>query len=248
MGFFERYRQFREGRHAKQIEKLARSVGNPKAIREDRNAAIEYFKDYPNPDIAIPALLRRFEFSLEHGINDTREKESAMDGITRHGEAALPIVSKHLRETTRIAWPIKIIKALASEEYVIKALQEALDYGDITFDEAKVSKNYDILCYLVDYKMPGFYRKLKHFLNDPDERVRFACTEVLIEQNDEGIDAILEPFLADESVENTRIRQAVIDAFLKKQWTVRNREPFIENQVIPGVTISKKGQLVQGRA
>ena len=167
------------------IQKASDLARNPKAIREDRWAAIEMLaEDVSDTGKAVGGLLPRFEFSLEHGIADTREKEKAMEGIVRHGEAALPLVLNHLKQTTRIAWPIKILKSLGrSDEHVVDCLLDTLDYADVSFDQAKTDKNYDILCHLADYKRPGLKDRIMHFLTDPDERVRYAVAEVLMEQN-----------------------------------------------------------------
>ena len=92
-------------RDDKKIAKGLAVIKNAKAIKEDRGAWIEYFKGLDDADAAVPALLQRFEYSLEHGINDTREKESCMNGIVAFGDAALPYVTEHLLTTSRIAWP-----------------------------------------------------------------------------------------------------------------------------------------------
>jgi len=47
---------------------------------------------------------------------------------------------KHVLETTRIAWPIKLLKALGKDDQVIEILKDALDFGDVAFDQAKVDK------------------------------------------------------------------------------------------------------------
>ena len=39
-------------------------------------------------DAAVKSLLQRFDYSLEHGIRDTREKETAMKGILRFEKSA----------------------------------------------------------------------------------------------------------------------------------------------------------------
>lgn len=243
MGLFEKMKTYREGRLQKRIVKNLRVLSNPKAIKEDRTAALEFFKSYDDPEVAVPALLKRFEFSLEHGINDSREKEVAMAGIIRHEQAALPIVQEHLSKTNRIAWPIKILSKIGSEEDVVEALLNALDYGDIAFDQAAVDKNYDVLCYLIDFKIEGLAEKVAHFLNDADERVRFAAVEVLVNQTDEGLPVLLERFLLDESAENRRIRATVIDAFVSNGWHVNNTKDYPEGPLVEGVFVTKKGKL-----
>lgn len=228
----------------KKTAKAAATVKNAKAIKEDRVAAIEYFKDYDEAHIAVPALLQRFEFSLEHGINDTREKESCAEGILKHGAAALPHVREHLLVTNRIAWPIKLLKQLADEKQAVEVLKSSLDFADVRFDQAKVDKNYDILCYLVDYKMPDFVDKLSHFLNDIDERVRFAVTELLVEQDHPAVACYLERFISDNSPDNTRIRQTAITAFLNKGWHLKDVEKFgPDGQVDGALFVTKDGRL-----
>jgi hypothetical protein len=241
MGLFDKFRK--GGRDEKKIAKYTAVIKNSKAIKEDRQNAIDYFSDLGDAGAAVPALLQRFEYSLEHGINDTREKEACMEGILGYGQEALPLVREHLLVTNRIAWPIKILKALGEDAQVNEILTSALDFGDVAFDQAKVDKNYDILCYLVEMKLPGFAPKLAHFLNDHDERVRFAATECLIEQDDPEIPAMLERFLADESPDNTRIRKSVIEAFLKKGWKVQDPSKFPNGQIVGPLFVNDKGQL-----
>lgn len=241
MGLFDKFK--RGVRDEKKIAKSTAVIKNSKAIKEDRQSAIDWFADLGDAGAAVPALLQRFEYSLEHGINDTREKESAMEGILGYGQDALPVVREHLLVTSRIAWPIKVLKALGDESQVADILKSALDFGDVSFDQAKVDKNYDILCYLVEMKLPAFAGKLGHFLNDPDERVRFAATEVLIEQDEAEVPTLLERFLADDSADNTRLRKSVIEAYLKRGWTVKDVAKFPNGQVVGPLFVNEKGKL-----
>lgn len=243
MGIFDKFKRGGGARDEKRIARHTAVIKNAKAIKDDRVAAIEWFSNLDDAGAAVPALLQRFEYSLEHGINDTREKESAMAGILGYGADVLPLVREHLLVTNRIAWPIKVLKALGEESQVADILKSALDFGEVSFDQARVDKNYDILCYLVELKLPGFADKLGHFLNDPDERVRFSAAEVLIEQDDPQIPAMLERFLGDESPENTRIRKSVIEAFLKHGWTVQDPGKFPNGQIIGPLFVTDKGRL-----
>ena len=245
VGLFSKFKDFREKQSEKKITKYRAVIRNPKAIKETRWEAIEYMKAMSEPEIAVPALIQRFEFSLEHGINDTREKEACMDGIVRHGETALTYVSDHLKSTTRIAWPIKILKALGKDSQVIDILKEALSFDDVAFDQAQVDKNYDILCYLADYQLGDFVDRVAHFLNDPDERVRFACAELLIDQDQQGISNLLEKFLADKSSENIRIHKTVIDAFAAKGWKVASPDAFENGVIADGVKVQSDGTVLR---
>ncbi len=216
---FGSIKDFFDGRKSKRVEKASKIITNAKAIRDDRWAALEFVaNDVEDVAEAVPALLQRFEYSLEHGINDTREKELAMKGIVRFGEKAIPLVKDWLKTTTRIAWPIKVLNQLGQESVVAVCLKSALDYGEVSFTQHVVDKNYDILCYLRDFQLGSDVDKIAHFLNDSDERVRYAAAEVLIAQQSGEIKSKLEPFLVDESSENRRIRGAVAQFFVQKGW------------------------------
>lgn len=243
MGIFTKIKDYRDSRQKAKIDKAARLVKTVKAIKEDRWAAIELLCGLEDVETSVRNLLPRFEFSLEHGINDTREKELAMEGIISHGKAALPILKEWIQSTSRIAWPIKILKKIASDEEVVEALKSALNFDEVSFNQAAVDKNFDILCYLREYQLGSFTSKVQHFLRDSDERVRFACIEALIEQNSTEIPGLLEPYLEDESAENIRIRQSVIRAFLEKGWVISDPSRFEGGVVVSGVRVRPDGTL-----
>lgn len=243
MSIFAKLKEFQGQQRQKKAEKAAKLVKNPKAIREDRWAALEFLGHYHDVAVAVPALLHRFEYSLEHGINDTKEKEVAMEGVMRFGASGLPFVKEHLIKTTRIAWPIKILKELASEQEVVDALRAALNFKDVSFDQSAVDKNYDILCYLRDYKVPRLVEDLSHFLKDPDERVRYASAEFILEQPDPRVPQILESYLVDQTPENRRIKLAAITAFLRNQWKVQDPSRYNGVVIEPGVVLNRAGGL-----
>ena len=244
MGLFDFIKNL-GGNPESKIQKAADLAKNPKAIRDDRMAALEYLADdVQDTEKAVNALLDRFEFSLEHGINDTREKEKAMEGIIRQGEEALPFVLAHLKKTTRIAWPIKILKALGkSDDHVIECLLGTLEYSDVSFDQAQTDKNYDILCHLADYKKTGLKDKIGHFLKDPDERVRYAAAEVLMEQDLGEVGDTLEVLMRDQNPDNSRIRQTVVRKYLEQGWPIQNPAAFPGRNVIGPVFVNDQNRL-----
>ena len=246
MGMLQKYQEYKKNRKQKRVEKALKLVANPKAIKEDRWAALaflaepeeEYFSD------AVKGLLSRFEYSLEHGILDTREKELAMKGVLHAGKEALPLLKENLSTSHRIAWTMKCFKELGSEAETLDALKGALVFDDVSLDQSAVDKNFDILCYLVEYQVGDFRAKLTKFLQDPDERVRYAAVEVLIEQKDyPELPELLEPWLSDSSAENTRIRQSVIQAFITGGWKLSDPGRYEGGEVAPGVFINRQGGL-----
>ena len=240
---FSKWKAYQASRQSKKNERAAATIKNKKAIREDRLAALEFMKTLDDASVAVPALLQRFNFSLENGITDVREKELAHAAIINHGKAALPFIQQQLSQSDYIAWPIKLMLELGEESQLVDSLKNSLNFGDISFDQAAVDKNYDVLCYLRDYQLGEFADQIAHFLKDPDERVRFAAVEVLIEQENAVIPGLLESFIGDESAENRRIRQSVIEAFISKKWTVSKPDQFGSELIVDGVFLTKAGKL-----
>ena len=245
MGLIDKYKAYQANREEKRIEKACKLVKNPKAIKEDRWAAIKFLAESAEgPERVVKAILPRFEYSLEHGILDSREKDLALKGLIRIGEAGVPFIEEWIKSTDRIAWPIKALREVTSEEKLVASLKSALNFEDVRFDQAKVDKNYDILCYLRDYKLEGYEESIGHFLNDVDERVRFAAAEALIEQESDKVASLLEPFLLDEAVENRRIKEATILAFIKHNWSVGDLSKYADVIISEHVGLDKQGHLV----
>lgn len=242
VGIFTFFKQLKQRQKERSVSKNLKIIQNAKAIREERVSAIEYFKNLRDPSVAVPSLLKRFDYSLDHGIHDTREKETAMEGILSFGKTALPYVQEHLTKSTRIAWPIKIIQKLGDDASTIRALESCLYLKDFEFDRDKIDKNYDILCYLRDYKLADHGQKLLGLLDALDERVRFATVEVLISQDSEDLAKSLEKFISDKSSENTRLHQVVIDAFVDKGWKVHLDLPD-GTPIAPGIVLSPDKRL-----
>ena len=165
---FGMFKDYFAKRKERQIESAGALIRRKIAIKEERMGAIESMGSLGNPEVAIPHLLARFDYSLEHGIQDEREKNRAMENILGYGEEAVSIVRKHLIEKFRIAWPIKILSKLKDQDFIVAALKECLDFEDTSFNMNALEKNYDVLCYLRDYPLPGYKDKLAHFLKDPD--------------------------------------------------------------------------------
>ncbi|SMF66749.1 HEAT repeat domain-containing protein [Pseudobacteriovorax antillogorgiicola] len=242
MGLFGKFKDYQATRSEKRLEKAAKLVKNPKAIKEDRWSALKFLADdAEGAERVINALLSRFEYSLEHGILDSREKDLALKGVIRFGEEGVPVIEEWIKKTDRIAWPIKALKAVTDEKQVVESLKAALVLEDVRFDQAKVDKNYDILCYMRDFQLSGFEESISHFLKDSDERVRFAAAESLIEQESNEVAQYLEPFLSDTTSENRRIKEAVTRAFIERKWPVKDGAAFTDGYISDNARLSQQG-------
>lgn len=213
-------------------------------MKDDRWLALVAMGEEEDTELAINALLARFEYNLDNAILDTREKELAIESIMQHPvDKALALVKTHLQRSANIAWTVKVLLKLTDEQDVFTTLYECLDFSDINFDRAKISKNYDILCMLQDFDLSALDRRFEQFLSDDDERVRFAAVELLIKQNAVHAAEVLERFLCDDSPENTRVRQIVLDAYIDKRWVVKNKRAFKQSGSKELANLQKNGVL-----
>ena len=78
MGILNSIKEYFRDREQKKIERNLAIIKNPKAIRDERWAALEFIGSLEDPEVAVLGLMQRYSFSLEHGINDTKEKELLM--------------------------------------------------------------------------------------------------------------------------------------------------------------------------
>lgn len=237
----------KESSKEKAIQKHLAKVKSKRTIKEERMVSLDFFSHLTDKDVAVPALLSRFDYSIEHGIQDEREKAVALEGITRFGPDAVDIIKSHLKETTKIAWPLKILTKVCTPDQVRDVIKDALFFGETSFDIYKLEKNYDLLCYLRDYQTPDFIDKIAFFIDNPDERIRCAAVDCLVEQEEkqEEIQALVEKFLWDDSAENIRVRETVLDCYIEKKWRVKDLSHFVDGIVAPGVTVNKQGELKQ---
>lgn len=239
MSLTKKIKHFFERRREKAFEGNVKIIKNPKAIKDDRMASIEALAASSKPVEATRALLSRFDYSLEHGIQDSREKEKTLEGILAFKKEALAPTLEHLKTARSIAWPVKIITTLATQEELIKSLHSTLDFGDIDFSQEIVNKNYDILCHLRNHPLPDNGKSLFHFLKAHDERLRVAAVEAILAQDLEENFVELEPFLLDNTAENIRLKQAIAQKFVDLKRKLTQTKLFKTGFLHPDLVINK---------
>ena len=239
MGLIEKIKNFSKKRKQKAFNKNCQIIKNPKAIKEDRVGAIESLASFEDKAAATKALLARFNFSLEHGIQDSREKEKIMDSILSFKENAISPTLDYLKQGKSIAWPVKILSSLISKKELTDALESSLIFGDIDFSQENVNKNYDILCHPRNHALADKGKKLFAFLKVHDERLRVAAVEAILTQGDESNYEELEELLLDNSSENIRLKQAVAQKFIDLGRRLKKTHLFKTGFLHPDLIINK---------
>ncbi|MCY4380326.1 MAG: hypothetical protein OXC40_01990 [Proteobacteria bacterium] len=254
----EKYLSFRRKQEEKRINSYASLIRKLNVHKLERKAAIDFFCSLNHyPEIGVKNLLKRFDFSDDNSIVDSKEKEQALEGIIGYGEPAISLLCGYLKEGERIGWAIKALLVLTSDQRVSQELFTSLNLNEIDFDQGQVEKNYDILSHLCDFEFYGRdedAKKVAHFLKTKDERVRLVATELMTEriipsqQGDQPVApkflGYVEPFVYDESPENTRVRMTVIEAYVKHGWALKDKDRFSRFR-IPGFTIHSQGLISQ---
>lgn len=171
-----------KGNPQKGFDKHGDTLKNQVTTKEMRLEAIEILADGP-PEFAIPQLLKRFELSVEHGLQDNKEKERVAEVILGWPEQAKPFVLEILKTKKRIAWPIRLVERLWPEpaEHVGLLLAE-LRPEEAGFNETQQERNIELLLALKDCSDPRIADSVIPFVSLRDESVRMAALECLEQQ------------------------------------------------------------------
>lgn len=235
-------KKFFNNRKEKSIQNAIVTLCDKKTNKDTRLAAIEKLEEESKThDGALQGLIKRFNFNIEHSIIDNKEKEHVAQILEKHKDRTILFLKENLQTAFNISWTVKILKKLTKEEDLILELLGTLHYQDISFSKDTIEKNFEVLNLLRDFHHPAVYEKTKIFLEDQDERIRLAALEILAEQNPDKAVVDLARFITDTTIENSRLRNRVIEIFHQNCWRVPNAKDFKGGKITEGVFIDNKG-------
>jgi HEAT repeat protein len=223
---------------ARDAARWAERAGEKRAQTYDRQEAIQALADMGTPEAVMP-LLKRFTFVIDPSITDQEEKEAAFNGILKAGTDGIPAVRQFAATAESLAWPMKIVRALVSEEAYVAELLLWLSKWDTEYAKF-VDPKVQILVALEDHKDDKIREAVKPFLLDVHEPARFHAVATTFAQ--ETIDALpdLIETLADE--ESFRIRNKIADGFIARGWTIPEERRADTRKSLPsGYTIDGDG-------
>lgn len=188
---------------------------------------------------AVAALLRRFTFTMDPSITDQEEKQTALDGVLAAGDLALEPVRRFVQKAESLAWPMRIVRALRSEEAYVEELLQWLSKWDTEYAKF-IDPKVQLLVELEEHKHPGILEQAKGFLLDVNEVARFHAVGAVLHQEDAAaLEPLVAMFLDEESV---RIRVRVADAFIARGWIVPEEQRADARKSLPsGYTIDAEG-------
>ena len=222
------------------LKKHMDRVGNKRAQQHERWESIQVLaKD--GSEEAIRALLVRFTIRVDPSITDGEEKNAAFHGIVQHGEAAIGPVKDFLASSETLAWPLKILREIQSEEQVTTTLLQLLSTMDTEY-ERDPHKKIDVIATFEEHKDPRVVEAVVRFLGDMNETVRFHAAGAIFHQDDaeQARDALTKAFLAEESV---RVRMRILDGYIDRGWDLDGVKEAAAAKMPAGYTLGKKGEI-----
>jgi HEAT repeat protein len=222
------------------LKKHAARVANKRAQKHERWESIQILAS-DGSDEAIRALLTRFTIRVDPSITDGEEKNEAFRGIVQHGDAALEPVREFLESTETLAWPLKILREIQTEEEVTAALLALLSTMDTEY-ERDPQKKIDVLASLEERKDPRIVEAVTRFLEDMNETVRFHAAGAIFAQDeaDSAREALTKALLAEESV---RVRIRMLDGYIDRGWTLEDVKDQAAKRMPTGYALGKKGDI-----
>jgi hypothetical protein len=220
--------------------KWANVAGDKRAQNYDRQEAIQQLATMGTAD-AVAALLRRFTFIMDPSITDQEEKEAAFDGIVRAGREAIEPIRAFVARAESLAWPMRVIEEIVSEEEFVDELLLWLSKWDTEYAKF-IDPKVQILVALEEHKGPKVRADVERFLLDVNEVARFhAVGAMLAQEEPEAILPLLDCLVEEESV---RVKHRILDGFVARGWVVPEEKREAVRKALPsGTTVDAEGHV-----
>jgi hypothetical protein len=241
MGLFDLFKARGEDKpKASPAAKWANVAGDKRAQNYDRQEAIGALAAMGSAD-AVGALLRRFTFVVDPSMTDQEEKDLAFNGVLRAGRDAIEPIRAFVAKAESLAWPMKVIKEILSEEEYVEELVLWLSRWDVEYAKF-IDPKIQILVALEEVHGPQVRTAAERFLLDVNEVARFHAVGATLAQDDpEAIGPLLDCLLDEESL---RVKHRIVDGFVARGWTVPEEKREAVRKALPsGTTIDAAGQL-----
>jgi HEAT repeat protein len=230
----------RAERERKRIKELSRRAQEKYGDPAARTRALEQLRDIGTPE-AIAALLQRFTVKTEPGITDTEEREFTLSIVTSFGDAAVGPVEEFIRTQENVAWGLRCLEQLVSEERRIGVVVEVLEKLAREYTR-EPDKKVLLINHLADTRDPRIAPAVERFLDDPSDDVRIAALQTLVAQGaTDARDRIAACLIEAEA---PRVRAAAADALARLGVPVEARREELQSRLPPGFALDAQGVVV----
>ena len=220
------------------IKKHGPRAANKRAQPHDRWESIQALLADASPE-AVSALMQRFTVRVDPSITDQEEKEGAFKGLVGLGDVVVEPVRAFMADAESLAWPLKILGAVLSEQDVIAELLGLLSQMDTEY-ERDPQRKFQVLLELSDRKDPRIVAAATPFVDDVNETARFHAVGTVLSQDnrEDAKDAFLKAIPNEESV---RVKSRILDAFIENDWPVAEGIEALRPKLPAGYSITNKG-------
>ena len=217
MGLFDLFRKKDSPEGAdRELLRLKKMVSNKLSQNLDRQDALERLARLGTP-AAAEVLLTRFSWNLDPSITDHEEKNLAVEGIVRVGEAALEPIRAFAARSESVTWPIKAMRGIVSGAKLEQELLLLLDEFDTDYmrnPEPKIQ----LIQALEDFPSEDVRIAVEPFLADMNEAVRFAAVTTVFACESQAAAASLTTALIED--ESLRVKNRIASGLVERGWEV----------------------------
>ncbi len=219
------------------LKKHASRVANKRAQASDRWESILALSSMESAE-GVEALLVRFSFRVDPSITDQEEKDAVFQGIIGAGEVAEAPVRQYMAQTESIAWPLKILRRLLSDDQVTDTLLSLLEGMDTEY-ERDPQKKISVLVDLEERRDERIAEAALPFIEDINETARFhAVAAVLAQEGSASYAArFSEIFLGEES---NRVRARILDGFIAQGMTLEGESNALFDKMPTGYSMERQ--------
>jgi thioredoxin-like negative regulator of GroEL len=236
----------KEEREKSALRKLQKKVTEKYGPPENRQKAIDQLGGMGTPD-ALATLCRRFTVNAEPGITDQEEKETTRRLLVDARERAIEPVSAFVREEEDgIAWGLRILAEIATEEKVLEVVVAELTHLGKTYTRDP-EKKLVLLTWLREHhagaKSTDVQAALLPLLEDFSDDVRITATRALVAvaPGEKARDALIQLLLRD--ADNARVRGEVLEALAAIGADVKGYRPSVEALLVEPFYLDREGHV-----
>jgi len=200
----------------KSLQKTIERATNKLAQQPDRWGALEKLKEDGSEE-ALVGLCKRFGVTSQKATEDEAEKHWVVETLVAHGPAALPAVTRHLKNAEHLGFPLRVLERIADHDKVLAVADELFASetpGYVRMPERRI----DLITWFREWKGgtdEEIVSRLAPYVTDFDENSRFAAIEGMGGRPAELIAKPLIEALLRPEEESGRIKRAAVEVLAK---------------------------------
>jgi hypothetical protein len=202
----------------KALQRTINRATNKLAQQADRFPALEELSQNESEE-ALVGLCKRFAITSSKSVEDEQEKAWVVDTLVAKGPLALPAVRRYIKSAEGLSFPLQVLGRIAEKQTVLEVVDEILagePPGYVRHPERRI----DLVRWLVDWSAGSdeeVTSRLRPYLADFDENVRFAVIDGLSHRAAAVIGPALVEALVRPEEESGRIRRRLVEVLADKQ-------------------------------